>query len=122
MRALNRYIYCLFVIGLVYSGDADHLIFGPSVKTLVELNKLCFKIMGDMNWHAHCGIYTYPFQIAVKFKIPLLIWGETFWDISGMYDVNDMVEYTGIDLNYDMNTGNHEQDCSHFKVHDTRIR
>ena len=36
--------------------------------------------------------------------------------------VNDMVEYTGIDLNYDMNTGNHEQDCSHFKVHDTRIR
>ena len=40
--------------------------------------------MGDMNWHAHCGIYTYPFQIAVKFKIPLLIWGETFWDISGM--------------------------------------
>ncbi len=74
--------------------DADHLIFGPSVKTLIELNKICFKIMGDMNWHAHCGIYTYPFQIAVKFKIPLLIWGETFWDISGMYDVNDMVEYT----------------------------
>ncbi len=74
--------------------DADHLIFGPSVKSLKELNKQCFKIMGDMNWHAHCGIYTYPFQIAVKFKIPLLIWGETFWDISGMYDVNDMVEYT----------------------------
>jgi len=31
--------------------------------------------------------------------------------------INDMIEYTGIDLNYDMNTGNHEQDCSHFKVH-----
>ena len=27
MRILNRYIYCLFVIGLVYSGDANHLIF-----------------------------------------------------------------------------------------------
>ena len=64
--------------------DADHLIFGPSVKSLRELNIQCFKIMGDMNWHAHCGIYTYPFQVAVKFKIPLLIWGETFWDISGM--------------------------------------
>ena len=36
--------------------------------------------------------------------------------------INDMIEYTGIDLSYDMNTGNHEQDCSHFKVHDTRIR
>ena len=38
--------------------------------------------------------FCYPFQIAVKFNIPLLIWGETFWDISGMYDVNDMVEFT----------------------------
>ena len=74
--------------------DADHIVFGPSVKSLIELNKQCFKIMGDMNWHGHCGIFTYPFQIAVKFKIPLLIWGETFWDISGMYDVNDMVEFT----------------------------
>ncbi len=74
--------------------DADHLIFGPSVKSLVDLNLQCFKIMGDMNWHAHCGIFTYPFQIAVKFEIPLIIWGETFWDISGMYDVNDMVEFT----------------------------
>jgi len=74
--------------------DADHLVFGPSVKSLIELNKHCFKIMGDMNWHAHCGIFTYPFQIAEKFNIPLLIWGETFWDISGMYDVNDMVEFT----------------------------
>ena len=74
--------------------DVDHLIFGPSVKSLKEINKQCFKIMGDMNWHAHCGITTYPYQIAVNFKIPLLIWGETFSDISGMYDVNDMVEFT----------------------------
>ncbi len=74
--------------------DADHIVFGPSIKSLIKLNKHCFKIMGDMNWHAHCGIFTYPFQIAEKFEIPLLIWGETFWDISGMYDVNDMVEFT----------------------------
>ena len=74
--------------------DADHLVFGPSVKTLIKLNRQCFKIMGDMNWHAHCGISTYPFQIAAKFNIPLTIWGETFWDISGMYDVSDMVEFT----------------------------
>ena len=74
--------------------DVDHLIFGPSVKSLIELNKQCFKIMGDMNWHNHCGIYTYPFKVAVNFKIPLLIWGEIFWDISGMYDFNDTVEFT----------------------------
>ena len=38
-----------------------------------------------MNWHDHCGIFTAPVIIAVKFKIPLIIWGETEWDIAGMY-------------------------------------
>tara|TARA_B100001057_G_scaffold313021_1_gene313138 strand:- start:76 stop:1260 length:1185 start_codon:yes stop_codon:yes gene_type:complete len=74
--------------------NVDHLIFGPGVDTLKKLNRLCFKKMGDMNWHGHCGIFTYPFQIAVKFKIPTLIWGETFWDISGMFDSNDFPEFT----------------------------
>ena len=83
--------------------DVDHLIFGPSVKSLIELNKQCFKIMGDMNWHAHCGINTYPFQVAVNFKVPLLIWGEIFWDISGMYDLNDTVEFTNrMRVEYDL--------------------
>ncbi len=73
--------------------DVDHLVFGPSVEVLKKLNRICFKKMGDMNWHAHCGINTYPIQIAVKFGISLLIWGETSWDISGMYEPDDFVEF-----------------------------
>lgn len=71
----------------------DHLIFGPSVSTLIKLNKGCFEIMGDMNWHAHAGIKTYPMHVAVKFGIPLVIWGEITWTISGMFSANDYVEY-----------------------------
>lgn len=74
--------------------DADHLVMGPSVEVLKKLNRLCFKKMGDMNWHAHCGIFTYPIQVAVKFGIPLMIWGEVAWDISGMYDPDDFVEFS----------------------------
>lgn len=74
--------------------NADHLVFGPSVEVLKKLNRLCFRKMGDMNWHAHCGIFTYPIQIAVKFKIPLIIWGEVAWDISGMYEPDDFVEFS----------------------------
>lgn len=74
--------------------DADHLVFGPSVEALKKLNRLCFRMMGDMNWHAHCGIFTYPIQIAVKFKIPLMLWGEVAWDISGMFDPADFVEFS----------------------------
>jgi N-acetyl sugar amidotransferase len=74
--------------------NADHIVFGPSVETLIKLNRLCFKKMGDMNWHAHCGIITYPIQIAVKFNIPLIIWGETIWDIAGMFDSDDYPEFS----------------------------
>lgn len=74
--------------------DADHMVFGPNVDVLKKLNRICFKKMGDMNWHAHCGIFTYPIQIAVKFKIPLIMWGEIAWDISGMYDPDDFVEFS----------------------------
>lgn len=74
--------------------DADHLVFGPSVEVLKKLNRLTFRKMGDMNWHAHCGIFTVPIQIAVRYSIPLVIWGETVWDISGMYEPDDFVEFS----------------------------
>jgi N-acetyl sugar amidotransferase len=73
----------------------DHLIFGPSVELLIKLNRLCFKKMGDMNWHAHCGIFTYPVQAAVKYRVPLLVWGEHgFLDLAGQFSLYDMVEMT----------------------------
>ncbi len=75
--------------------DVDHIIFRPSESTLIKLNRLCFKKMGDMNWHAHCGIFTYPVQIAAKLKIPLLVWGEHgFTDLGGMYSMEDFIEMT----------------------------
>jgi N-acetyl sugar amidotransferase len=76
------------------SFDADHLVFGPSVTALKKLNRLGFKLMGDMNWHAHCGIFTYPIQVATMMNIPMVVWGETFWDISGMFSPDDFVEFS----------------------------
>ena len=51
--------------------------------------------MGDMNWHGHSGIFTYPFIVAVEKKIPLVIYGEHgFMDIGGMHSYGDYVEFT----------------------------
>jgi N-acetyl sugar amidotransferase len=54
----------------------DHINFRPNwnivKKTMVE----ALKRKGDFCWHCHSGIYAYPMQIAVKFRIPLIIWGE----------------------------------------------
>lgn len=72
--------------------DVDHIVFSPSQKKLKILNLLGFNIMGDMNWHNHCGINTYPIIIANMYKIPLIIWGETPGDVYGMFGPNDFVE------------------------------
>jgi N-acetyl sugar amidotransferase len=73
----------------------DHIFYSPSVEALKKLNRLCFRMMGDMNWHAHCGIFTYPVQMAVKMRIPLIVWGEHgFTDLAGMYSLNDRIEMT----------------------------
>ena len=74
--------------------NVDHLVYGPSVNVLKKLNRLGFKKMGDMNWQNHCGIFTAPIRIATKLKIPYLIWGEIVWDISGMFDPEDFVEFS----------------------------
>ena len=75
--------------------DCDHIIVRPSVDVLVKMNRIGFKLQGDMNWHGHCGIFTTPIQVAVRYKVPLMMWGEHgFMDLGGMYSYNDFVEFT----------------------------
>ncbi len=71
----------------------DHIIVRPSVQVLKKLNRLAFKAMGDMNWHAHVGINTAPVRVAAQHKIPLVIWGEHgYMDLSGQFSMNDFPE------------------------------
>jgi N-acetyl sugar amidotransferase len=90
--------------------NADHIVWGPSVEVLKKLNRLCFRRMGDMNWHAHCGIVTAPIIIAARFNIPLIIWGETAWDVSGMHDPDDYIEFS--------KRSRHEHDLRGFEWYD----
>lgn len=73
--------------------DCDHLIVSPSVSTLKKLNKLAFIAMGDMNWHAHVGIYTTAPRIAVQQNIPFIFWGEHgYADLCGQFSMDDFPE------------------------------
>ncbi|MCA1649532.1 MAG: N-acetyl sugar amidotransferase [Acidobacteria bacterium] len=75
--------------------DCDHIIVRPGVDVLIKMNRIGFRLQGDMNWHAHCGIFTSPIQVAVRYKVPLILWGEHgFMDLGGMYSYNDFVEFT----------------------------
>lgn len=91
----------------------DHLIFGPSVANLKRLNLQGFLSVGDMNWHAHAGIKIVPMQVAVRFKIPLVIWGEITWSVSGMFELEDYVTYNKRTVfEHDLRGKTVEQICS----------
>ncbi len=80
----------------VFGGD--HIVFRPGEDVLVKMNRLGFMLTGDMNWHCHAGIFTYPVQVALKYKIPLVLWGDHgYTEMGGMYSHNDFFEYTAKD-------------------------
>ena len=55
----------------------------------------CLKKVGDLTWHYHAGIRTFPFQIAVKYNIPDVFLGEHgFAELTGMVSMDDFVEHT----------------------------
>ncbi len=72
----------------------DHYFFNPSQKTIIKLNRLGFKLVGDMNWHNHTGICTVPIIVAAKFNVPLIIWGEHALDVNGKNFLSEKVEFT----------------------------
>jgi len=75
--------------------NCDHIIVRPGTEVLVKMNRIGFQLQGDNNWHAHCGIFTVPIQIAVRYKVPLMLWGEHgYMDLAGMYSYSDFVEFT----------------------------
>lgn len=49
-----------------------------SVNPLVrrKINRLALTQVGDISWPEHVAIFTIPIHFAVKFKVPLIVWGE----------------------------------------------
>ena len=89
----------------------DHIFFTPNINVLKSLNRMGMLMMGDMNWHAHAGIFTYPIKIAVQLKIPLIIWGEHGrTELGGMHNYEDFIEFTY--------RHRHEHACRGFEWYD----
>ncbi len=54
----------------------DFLKFKANPKVIKKLMLESLIRKGDFCWHCHVGVCAYPMQIAVKFRIPLIVWGE----------------------------------------------
>jgi N-acetyl sugar amidotransferase len=63
--------------------DVDHIMFTPNRKLVNKLARHSIFGIGDACWHCHAGVGAFPLQVAVRFNIPLLIWGESIAESSG---------------------------------------
>lgn len=54
----------------------DCIEFSPNPIVYKKLARFGLIELGDFQWPEHIGIFTIPVQIAVRYKIPLIVWGE----------------------------------------------
>ena len=69
----------------------DVISFTPNWKVVKRLMLEALIRKGDFCWHCHTGIFAYPMQIAIKFNVPLVFWGEPSSEYTAYYDYSDDV-------------------------------
>ncbi len=88
----------------------DFLKFKPDWQTVKKLMKESLIRKGDIMWHSHCGIYAFPMHLAVKFKVPLLLWGEPTSEYVSYYSYEENEEVDEKRFNRVVNLGINAED------------
>ena len=80
---------------LIEKMDCNLLRFTTAPGAAKRLSKYMLEKVGDITWHYHAGIMTFPIKAAVMYDIPLIVWGEEgFSELTGMHNQDDFVEFT----------------------------
>lgn len=80
---------------LVEKSGCDLVRYTAGLDSVRKISRYMLERVGDITWHYHAGIRTYPFQVAVQYNIPLIVWGEHgFAELTGIVSLEDFVEFT----------------------------
>jgi len=73
---------------LLETFDLDHMQFTPKRSLVNRLARQSIYKIGDSCWHCHTGVGAFPLQVAVKFGIRLIVWGESIAELGckGSYE------------------------------------
>ena len=98
----------------------DILSFTPNWKIVKKLMLEALVKKGDFCWHCHTGVFSFPMQIAVKFNIPLIFWGEPSSEYTAYYDYKDnkIEEVDEARFNQIVNLGITAQNMKEILSHD----
>lgn len=85
----------------------DTLSFTPNWKVVKRLMLEALIRKGDFCWHCHTGIFSYPMHIAIKYNVPLVLWGEPSSEYTAYYDYaeNEIEEVDETRFNRFVNLG-----------------
>lgn len=84
---------------------ADFHSFTPNWKVVQKLMLQTFLEKGDFCWHCHTGIYSYPMWVAVRYKVPLLFWGEPSAEYTSYFGYDQPEEVDEARFNRYINLG-----------------
>ncbi len=83
----------------------DVLAFRPNWHLVKRVMLEALIRRGDFCWHCHTGIFAYPMQVALKEKVPLIIWGEPSSDYTAYYGPGETEEVDEARFNKFTNLG-----------------
>jgi N-acetyl sugar amidotransferase len=67
----------------------DFLKFRASWTVVKKLMLESLRRKGDFCWHCHTGIFAFPMQMAIKFDVPLVIWGQPSTEYNAFYRTDE---------------------------------
>ncbi len=88
----------------------DHLNFKPNWKVVQLVMRESLQRKGDFCWHCHTGIFAYPMHVALKYQVPLIIWGEPSAEYTAYYSYDEPEEVDERRFNRFINLGINAED------------
>jgi len=73
--------------------NVDHIMFTPNRSLVNRLAKKALYKIGDPCWHCHAGIPAFTLQVAIRFNIPLIIWGESAAEFGSKATYEDNIKF-----------------------------
>lgn len=83
----------------------DFLSFTPNWQVVRKLMYESLRRRGDFCWHCHTGIFAYPMRVAVRYNVPLVIWGEPTGEYASFYSYDEREEVNEERFNRFINLG-----------------
>ena len=84
--------------------------FTPNWKVVQKLMLQSFLEKGDFCWHCHTGIFSYPMWVAIRYNVPLVMWGEPSSEYTAYYSYDQPEEVDEKRFNRYTNLGITAQD------------